>query len=295
LGIISMVWPVPVIIVGYRNGLKASILSALSAALIVSLVTYPLVGLGLFAGFGIPGIIMGYMINKRINPHLIILVCGVVLSLTMVAEFLLSLMAAGLDIVGFFKNLDATMAAQMDKALVIYRQLGVSEKDIKYFKDFWALSVQMIKIILPSSLLMGGIFFSLIDFKLTRTILKRIGHDIGDIKEFAQWRIPEPYSFILIALAIASTVVSYFKVPGLEAVALNVSSVIMFIFTIVGISVVVYYSRVFGDKYDVPKPVRTILVVLLVLFFARFIVLIGIIDITLNFRRLQSRNSGGAR
>ncbi|HOS68868.1 MAG TPA: DUF2232 domain-containing protein, partial [Bacillota bacterium] len=31
LGIIAVIWPVPVIIVGYRNGIKASILSALSA------------------------------------------------------------------------------------------------------------------------------------------------------------------------------------------------------------------------------------------------------------------------
>ena len=64
LGIIAMVWPVPVIIVGYRNGIKASILSALSAGLIVSLVTQPLVGVGLLIGFGVPGILMGYMIKK---------------------------------------------------------------------------------------------------------------------------------------------------------------------------------------------------------------------------------------
>jgi len=75
LGILAMVWPVPVIIVGYRNGLKASILSALSAGLIVSMVTQPLVGVGLLVGFGLPGVLMGYMINRRVNAYAVVLIC----------------------------------------------------------------------------------------------------------------------------------------------------------------------------------------------------------------------------
>lgn len=295
LGIVALVWPVPVIIVGYRNGLKSSILSALSAALIVSLITHPLVGIGLFAGFGLPGILMGYLLKRRSNPYLIVFLCGIVLALTSIAELVLSLMAAGINITALFGNLEVTFKEQMGTVINVYRQLGVSEDKIKLLQDFSGSFIKLTKLILPSTLLLGGMISSLVDFKLARLVLKRIGYEIKDIEKFMLWRIPEPYSIILLITAIISGAMSYFKIPGLEAVSINISTLIMFIFTVLGISVIVYFAKVYGNKYDVPKPVRTLVIVVAVLFFLQFIPLLGIVDATFNFRRLESDGTGGVR
>ena len=296
LGIIAMVWPVPVIIVGYRNGLKASILSALSAGLIVSLVTQPLVGVGLLAGFGLPGILMGYMIKRRANPYAVVFLCGVVLSFTMVGQLILSLIASGIDLLNLSTSIDTTFKQQMEVALNMYRQLGIAEKDLQNMGDTFNKTIEMMKLIFPSALVISGLMFSFIDYKLTRLILKRIGHVLPDIEKFSKWRLQEPYSLILLVLLVLCGAVPYFKLPYLTAAALNVSTVLMLIYSIIGVSVLVHYARVYGDKQGIPKALRTTLVALIVLFFMQFIGFVGILDSVLNLRKLDSENRiGGLR
>jgi uncharacterized protein YybS (DUF2232 family) len=295
LGIIAMVWPVPVIIVGYRNGLKASILSALAAGLIVSLMTHPLVGIGLLAGFGLPGIVMGYMIKRKLNPYLIVAACGLLLSFTMVGEFLLSLKASGIDFAQLVATIDTTYRAQTDMVLGMYRGMGIAEKELETISSYFSQTLDMMKLIFPSALVVSGVLFSFIDYKLTRLILKRIGYTISDVEEFSRMRLPEPYSLVLLGLSVLSGAVSYFKLQGFTAAALNVSTVLMLVFTILGLSVVVFYSRVYGERYGVPKALRVIITVIIVLMFMQMIAFLGILDMVMDFRKLKSKYPGGVR
>ena len=294
LGIIALIWPVPVIIVGYRNGLKASILSALSAALIVSLITHPLVGVGLLAGFGLPGVLMGYMMKKKSSPYLIILVCGIVLAFTSLAELVLSLKVAGMDITTVLQNVQSSFVEQMEITANMARQMCLPEENIKIMENYSESFIEMAKILLPSVIFFGGIFSSFVDFKFARLILRRIGYEVSDIEKFMYWRIPEPYSLALLITAVAAAAISYFKLPGWETVAANIFIIILYTFMILGISIIVYFTKVYGNKYDVPKGVRIIIVVAVILFFSQFIPLIGLVDITFNLRRLGP-NSGGVR
>ncbi|HYE81897.1 MAG TPA: DUF2232 domain-containing protein [Clostridia bacterium] len=288
LGIIAMVWPVPVIIVGYRNGLKASILSAMSAGLIVSLLTQPLVGLGLLIGFGLPGILMGYMINRRVNPYITIILCGMVLSLTMVGEFLLSLKAMGIDIVKFFSGIEGTVKEQLEFVINMYRQFGIAEKELQQMSDIFNKTMDMFRLLLPSSLMISGLFFSFLDYKLTRLILKRIGHVIPDMEEFSKWRLQQPYSFIMLGLMVLAVAVPYLGIYFLTAAALNASAVLTLIFTIIGVSVLFHYSRIYGDKQGIPKALRITLVILIIITFMQLIAYVGIFDSMFNLRKLRS-------
>lgn len=295
LGIIAMVWPVPVIIVGYRNGLKASILSAMSAGLIVSLLTQPLVGVGLLLGFGIPGILMGYMINKRVNPYIVVAACGVVLSLTMVGQFLLSLQVSGISFAQFLTSIDAAFKQSSELTMNLYRGLGIPEKDLQNVSSYINQSVAMMKLIFPALLVISGLIFSFIDYKLTRLVLKRIGYTIPDIEEFSRWRMKEPFSLILLGLAVLSGAAAYFKFQGAAVVAANISTALSMVFSVIGLSVIAYYSKVYGDRHGVPRAIRNTIVVFIVLAFMQFIALLGILDLVLNFRKLESKGSGGVR
>lgn len=295
LGIIAMVWPVPVIIVGYRNGLKASVLSALAAGFIVSLMTHPLVGIGLLAGFGLPGIVMGYMMKKKLNPYLVVAACGLILSFTMVGEFMLSLKASGIDFAQFVATIDTTYRAQTEMVLNMYRGMGIAEKELETISSYFNQTLDMMKLIFPSAMVLSGVLFSFIDYKLTRLILKRIGYTIPDVDEFSRLRLPEPYALALLGLSVLSGAASYFKLPGFTTAALNISTILMLVFAILGLSVVVYYSKAFGDKYGVPRALRIIMVVFFVLVFMQMIAFLGILDMVLDFRKLKSKYPGGVR
>jgi uncharacterized protein YybS (DUF2232 family) len=283
-----MVWPVPVIIVGYRNGLKASILSAMSAGLIVSLLTQPLIGLGLLIGFGLPGILMGYMIGKKVNPYIIIFLCGLVLSLTMVGEFLISLKVSGIDLLQFLSQIDATMKSQLETTLDMYRRLGIAEKEMQRMSEYFAQSVEAMKLIFPSALIVSGLLSAFVDYKLTGLILKRIGHSIPDTERFSKWRLREPYSYILVGLVALAIAASYLKIPFLTAVATNISTVIMLILSIIGLSVIIYFARVYGDRNGIPKGLRIAIVAFILIAFAQFIAMVGILDMAFDFRKLRA-------
>ncbi len=296
LGILAMVWPVPVIIVGYRNGLKASILSAMSAGLIVSLLTHPLVGLGLLVGFGLPGILMGYMIGRKVNPLVIVFLCGIVLSFTMIGELLLSLRAAGIDAAKFMTDIFVTFDQSMDKVLAMYRQFGVAEIELQKMKDLLEQNLQIMKTVFPTALVISGVMSSFIDYKLTGIILKRIGHVIPDIDEFSRWRLKEPYSYIMLGAMILTVAASYLQLPGFTAIAVNISTIIMLVFSVIGASVFVYYAKIYADKSGIPKGLRNIITAVIILVFMQLMTYVGIADLVLNLRKLESDNRiGGVR
>ena len=106
----------------------------------------------------------------------------------------------------------------------------------------------------------------------------------------------EAYRYILLGTAVLAGVASYFKVPGFNAVVLNISTILSLIFSIVGISAVVYFARVYGDRYGIPKALRRIITIFVILTFIQFIAFIGILDMAFDFRRLKSKNRiGGVR
>ncbi len=293
LGILAMVWPVPVIIVGYRNGIKASILSALSAGLIVSLVTQPLVGVGLLAGFGLPGVLMGFMIKKKINPHTIILLCGLVLSVTMVVELVISLKAVGVSIPDFIAGIESSFNQQIEMTMDIYKKFAASEKDLQLMKDNLEQAAGVMRLIFPSSLVLSGLIFAFIDYKLTRIILKRVGHTIPEIVKFSMWRPAGTYSFILLGLVIFAVAVPYLKISELTVAALNVNTFLMMVFTVIGMSVVVYFIGVYGDRSGIPRALRRVIVIIAILLFMRIIALVGVLDLAFNFRKIGPERSGG--
>lgn len=293
LGIIAMVWPVPVIIVGYRNGLKASILSAMSAGLIVSLLTHPLVGVGLLVGFGLPGILMGYMIQKRMNPYIIIVICGIVLAVTMVGEFLISLKVSGIDLAGFIAQFDAAMNGQMDVAMDIYNKLGIPESEMQRIGELFKQTVESIKLIFPSAILLSGLFSAFIDYKLTKLILKRIGYQIPDLEKFTLWRLKPPYSYALFGLIVATVAGAYMNIPAFTVIAMNLSTVMMLIFTVLGFSVVLYYAGSYSERHGIPKALKIAIVCFLLLVFMQLIAYVGIFDMAFNFRKLGTEKRIG--
>jgi uncharacterized protein YybS (DUF2232 family) len=144
--------------------------------------------------------------------------------------------------------------------------------------------------------MISGTFFAFIDYKLTRLILKRIGQVIPDISEFSRWRLQQPYSLIVIGTAVFSVLVSFFKIPTLNVIVLNISYLLMLVFFVMGLSVIVYYAKAYGDRQGVPKGFRNIIVVLIVFVFMQFVPFVGILDLALNFRKLEPENRiGGVR
>lgn len=296
LGIIGYLWPVPTVIVGYRNGVKASILSAMTAGLAVSLFTQPLAGLGMLIGFGLPGIIMGYMISKKADPYVTILACAAVLAVTTVFQFMISLVISGINLNDFASQYDTMVNSQLPIIIDMYKKFGLAESDIKKMSDSLIQTFQLMKLIIPTLVIGSGLVASFVCYKLSRLVLNRTGYSIANTESFSRWRLQAPYSYILIAVAVIATGASYIKLPYFNSAAINISMILMYVLLFIGLSVVVFFAGIYGERYNIPKPLRFFLVILILLYFSQLIPLLGILDMVLDIRKLgKEKRIGGGR
>lgn len=290
VSLISFVWSVPTILIAFRHGFKASIYSVMVSSVLVSVLTQPIQGLGFFIGFGLPGIIMGYLLKKKLSPGTTILITGVVLAVCSFLSLYLGMFVAGVDIATtydkIFIDLKNAYKEASDSMAGAYESMGISREELLKSAADFEKNIDMLKLVLPGGLLISGILLSLLNFKVARTVLRRINYFIEDIKPFSQWRLSDKWAMLATFLLLYTVVeMSLTKLPQLHALTMNIYTGIGFLFAILGLSV----AKFFLDKYSVSRALKVIILCLLPVLFGNMLLLVGIIDMFLDFRKLKPR------
>jgi uncharacterized protein YybS (DUF2232 family) len=162
--------------------------------------------------------------------------------------------------------------------------------------DSLVQTFQLMKLIIPTLVIGSGLVASFVCYKLSRLVLNRTGYSIANTERFSRWRLQAPYSYILIGAAIIATGASYIKLPYFNTAAINISMVLMYILVFIGLSVIIYFSGIYGERYNIPKPLRVFLVILIFVYFSQLLPLVGILDMVLDLRKLgNEKRIGGGR
>ena len=303
VGVITMFWSVPIVIVGYRNGFRVSLIAAFIAAVLVSLVATPIVGLILFIAYALPGATMGYMIRKKISPYRTLVVCGLIISITIVLEFVLSLeLMMGIGIIEILGNLKLTVAnfnSMLNKEIAeisgMYSRFGFDETAIKKIINDFNILIKQVILLLPASLIASGISLSYVNFKAVKFILGRAGYKIEDVKRFSAWRIDSRYKYIVLGITFVLLLIMSQQVQFLIGFNANAWMLMMLFYAVLGLSVTVYYIEQISEKYEIAKPVQSLMIVFVFLFMMRVLPYIGMFDIAADIRRFSRNIPGGAK
>lgn len=287
--LLGMFWPTPIIIIGFRNGLKVSFVSAVVAALIVAIFTEPFSGLYLFLVFGIAGIIMGYLMHKKANPALNITVSGLVLAVCSVFGILFGFFLAGQSAGQAMEQMMSIMSESIDSAASLYKSMGISEEQLNSTITTMKESLVAIQHVIPTLFLLSGMFFSFVNYKFVKVVLKRMKYEVADVKPFSQWRVPNNFSLGMLVILLLSMAASYFKVPNMQTVQINIIYIIKWVFTIIGLSAAYFLL----DKYRISKALKVIIMFFLFTSLSNYLALIGLIDTVFDFRKLNKRHIGG--
>jgi uncharacterized protein YybS (DUF2232 family) len=303
VGIITLFWPVPIIIVGYRNGFRVSIIAAFIAAILVSTIVTPIIGIILFATYAIPGAVMGYMLRNRFNPYRTLAVCSLLLAGTAVLQFILGLqLILGVNIVEILGNPNAVINDyysqiynQASNAMEIYKKLGLGEAEIKQAKEQLDATLQQVKQLMPIGFLFAGIMGSFINFKAVKLILNRIGYKIEDVNKFSEWSLNKSSRYILMGVTVVVLFLMYTKTQALSGLLTSIGIALMMIYVIIGVSVLKYLIERFGDRYEIHKAVQVLIFVFLLLMMSGMLHYIGIFEIAADIRRFERNIHGGVR
>lgn len=290
VALISIIWSVPTILIAFRHGFKVSINSVVVSSVLVAVMTQPIQGLGFFIGFGLPGIIMGYLLKKKLSPEMTIFFTSIVLAICSVVSIYLGMLVVGVDIAKAYDKMFIDMKnVYSEAANSMSNMMGVSREEILKGTAGFEKSMELVKLILPGGILVSGIMISFINFKLTKLVLKRINYFIEDVKPYSLWRLSNKWMVFVMSMLLYAVVEIYLiKLPHLYALTMNIFTITMILFMVLGLSV----TKFFLDKYAVPKALKGIIMFFLLVAFSNITMLIGVFDMAFDFRKLRNKPAG---
>jgi len=287
--LLGMLWPTPIIIMGFRNGLKVSFISAVVAAIIVAIFTEPFSGLYMFMVFGIAGIVMGYLMHRKVSPALNITVSGLILAVCSVFGILFGFFLVGQSATQAVEQMMNIMSQSIDSAASLYKSMGIPEEQLNSTIAMMKESLSAIQYVIPTLFLLSGMFFSFVNYKFVKLVLKRMKYEIADVKPFALWRVPDNFSIGMLIILLLSIAASYFGIPNIQTVQINIIYIIKWVFTIIGLSVAYFFL----DKYRISKALKIVIMFFLFTSLSNYLAIAGLVETVFDFRKLNKKHIGG--
>ena len=277
----ALVWPVPIVILGIRHGLRISILSTIVAGIFVAILSGPLQAISIVLSFGLIGIAMGWAINKKLSPFKVLTIGGAASLISKIALVYITMLMIGVNPITEEINL---MKESLSMASSMYEKMGMNPETVHTTVESFTRSLELLPILIPGIFVLSSVLDTFLTYTVTKAVLARMGQKLEDLTPFWLWRLPDfAVAFFLLGnlLVLLET---YWPVGVLKAIGSNLALVFGFAFYIQGFSLLAFFL----GKYNVAKPLR-VLITLFIMFnplFLQMLFFAGIFDTLFNFRKI---------
>ncbi|MFO7942263.1 MAG: DUF2232 domain-containing protein [Bacillota bacterium] len=184
--LVVLVWPVPVMLVILRHGLRYGIMTV-AVTVVLSTIFLGVIQ-ALLAGItivGLIGVAFGLGLHRGWSASTLVGVGTAVIALSFLITLAVAGPLMGVDLVAQIRE-SATLSAEM--MADTYSSLGVDEgRDIAAEME---MAVDVMETVFPAMLMMSAFLYSIWTFGVTRLILPRMGYPVPHLPSFARWRAP---------------------------------------------------------------------------------------------------------
>ena len=280
LGTIAiLLWPLPILVLEVRHGIKWALLSILAAGIIMSILIEPMAAVRMVIGFAPPAIALGYGFRNRLPAakNLMLSLVTAIFSMLLAMAMLFYIT----DINPFDMQLDMleeTIAA----TLSAYEAMGMSQEQIAETKQQFDTVFKLVSLLMPLVIICSGIVTTWINFAIGTKVLRRLGYETASLPDFDEWRLPR----IIIYLFVLSLVGLYWgstrQIAPLYQAALNVNILATFAGLIQGIAIMSSVLR-----HRVSRWVFWLIAAFVFLngFMAQIVAFVGLFDMIFDYRR----------
>ncbi len=278
--------PVPMVVLGKRQGLKVSILSSIAATILIGLFLGPLNAISFGALMLFVGCSLGFAYHRDLAP-----VIKVVIGILGFAILLIAVVASYEWVmgVGFTSLLFQTLEQSSSEVMSFYQTANIMDAEqLTIAQDAMAKNIEMMKLALPSAFLMLPVIFGMVNVVVSDMILKRIGYSIKTVKPLSQWEMPTSLKYFLMLLLLGDFIISMFQVTNIPQIYIvTVMNLVNMIFFVMGLSLLLNYLEY---KQLNNKGIK-ILVVMLGFFLSSIVIIMGVADTYIGIRRIFRRES----
>lgn len=227
--------PVPFVVLGIRNDLKNNIISIGLTGVIVGLVLNMPFALILLLIFAPLSIALNYSIKKRkkILDLLAISTAALFISLLIIT----SLGSLPTQIEGMVESEEMwteIVTVQTDKL----KEIGMTNTQIFENIELLEEAYEYMLITLPSMLVIVSLVISFINYLLSTAILRKMDYGVPGLPRFSKFKLPDNIIMGTGIMFISAIVMGWLDIPYHNALLLNISLLVGFIFFLQGLAVI---------------------------------------------------------
>lgn len=286
LGIaLSLVCPVPLVVLGLRSSLRG----ALTGLLVSSLLVFALSGLtGAVAfalGFGLMGVVMG-AVARRMGLYELMLVSIGVSLLGKLAMVLFYSYVSGFNP---FMPSPSELEKAFGSVLSFYSRLGLGEEALRAMEAQMKHIAQVLPILFPSILIMASAMDAYLSYAISRAVAVRVlgAAELRPLPGLSELRFPKSVGYLFVASLGSLLLPSEALSPLIAGALVNLRTLSSLLLILQGASVAFWFVRARG----LPR-FFYVLVAFLVLFLplgSYLSVVLGFADVFFDFRGLEER------
>lgn len=289
LGLLMVVVPVPYAIIATMTGHKYALISAIASFFILILTVNFVYALNLVVMSMLPGIAVGYMINKDSNIEdgnknfKPIFFGTVAFLISTIVFFTISKALFNIDLIEQFSQM---LKTTVETQFAIMESTNIIQKGDIAPKDI----INVMQNTIPTMLFACSIIASLITYYVEAFILRRIKR--------LNYKLPKFSDFYLPGNAIITSLLLYFLTMFLsmlniglytDAIILNLQLIFSILFLLQGMSVSIYFIKEWRKKS--PSKIGFAIMAVFLLSGSMILSFVGMLDSAIDFRKVRNYKS----
>ena len=201
-----LIWPLPILVLEVRHGIKWALLSVLAAGIIMSILIEPMSAIRMVVGFAPPSIALGYGFRKGLPAQRTLLISLLSAMAGLLAAMGLLFVMTGINPFGL--QIDSLQEI-FEETLSTYEAVGMDAAQIDDTRKQFQMAFSLVTLLMPLVIICSGLVTTWINFVIGRRVLRRLGYIIPSLPQLDNWHLPKVlvylFGFSLVGLYWGST------------------------------------------------------------------------------------------
>lgn len=181
-----LLWPLPILVVSVRRGLRLGVMSAVVASALVAMLIEPVGAVRLLVSFAPVGLVLGYGFMHGWGGTRILISALVTSMASKGILLLVFFLVTGVE--PFSMQFDV-MEESVDSSVRIYEEMGFSGEELEKVKAQSLENISTVRLLVPLLVVMVGLFDAVINYLAGVMVLKRLGFSVPALPPFHRWRL----------------------------------------------------------------------------------------------------------
>lgn len=278
--------PVPMVVLGKRQGLKVSVISAMAATLLIGLFLGPVNAIPFGALMLLVGCSLGYAYNHNLSPVRKVIIGTVGFAILLIAVVVGFEIISGINFISYLSQM---LQESTNEVMTFYETTNIISGDkLTTAKEEMETNIQLMKLALPSAFIMLPIVFGMVNVVVGDMILKRIGYEVKCFKPLGEWEMPASLKYFLMIFLFGDFIISIFQITAIPQIyMITIMYFVNVIFFIMGLSLIFNYL----DYKKVTNKGIKVLILFLSFLIISIITIAGVADTYIGIRRIFRRES----